>query len=120
MPSRLPDGDVGAKIREIRGRLEMTQAQFAEALGVPGSAAQISKWEGGATASHDTLERIATLAKVPAAIFYEPDATPQPLTIQQAAELRDVLRRVVEDAGAALRVVERAVRGGEERGAGGR
>lgn len=64
---------VGQRIRAIREGKGMSQAAFAEALGLSkGSQSQISQWEGGAVLpTKQTLERIAQLGGVKPEVFEE-------------------------------------------------
>lgn len=64
---------VAHKIKEIRKeRLDLTQAEFAEALGAPESQSQVSQWETGKVMpSEETLTKIADLAGLRLHYFIE-------------------------------------------------
>lgn len=63
-------GTLGARIREIRGRLELTQQELANTLGV--DVIQISRWERGETTPRlGRLSHIAALADLTLAELFE-------------------------------------------------
>jgi transcriptional regulator with XRE-family HTH domain len=106
MPRRI----VGQTIRGIRNRLGMSQAEFANSLGVENGAV-VARWERGqAQPEYGTLAKIATMGLVDVLVFHEPDATarlPQ-ITPGEASELRDILARMEALMGDAKALVERA------------
>jgi len=106
MPRRL----MGQTIRGIRNRLGMSQAAFAESLGVE-SGAMVSRWEKGqAQPEYGTLAKIATMGLVDVLVFHETtDAAQLPqLTPGEASELRAILARMEALLADAKVVVERA------------
>ncbi|HEV7587806.1 MAG TPA: helix-turn-helix transcriptional regulator [Longimicrobium sp.] len=106
MPRRL----MGQTIRGIRNRLGMSQAEFAEALGVENGAA-VSRWEKGQSQpEYGTLAKIATMGLVDVLVFHETtDAAEMPqLTPGEAGELRDILARMEALLADAKVLVERA------------
>lgn len=61
---------IGATIREIRKRADMSQQELAEYLGMPASQAEVSRWERGHSKPvYETLAAIAHLAGEPVDIF---------------------------------------------------
>jgi transcriptional regulator with XRE-family HTH domain len=106
----MPRRFMGQTIRGIRNRLGMSQAAFAEALGVE-SGATVSRWEKGQTQpEYGTLAKIATMGLVDVLVFHETtDAAGLPqLTPGEAGELRDILARMEALLADAKVVVERA------------
>lgn len=98
---------VAREIRRIRGRLGLSQEGFAAALGMPGSQAQVSKWERGAVApAEGTLRQIAKLAHVSPELF---GLAPEGETgeSEEAIRFRETLERVQA-------LVERALYGTAE------
>jgi transcriptional regulator with XRE-family HTH domain len=106
MPRKL----VGQTIRGIRNRLGMSQAEFAESLGVE-SGSTVARWEKGqAQPDYGTLAKIATMGLVDVLVFHETaDAAALPqLRPGEAGELRDILARMEALLADARVVVERA------------
>ena len=106
MPRKL----VGQTIRGIRNRLGMSQAEFAESLGME-SGSTVARWEKGqAQPDYGTLAKIATMGLVDVLVFHETaDAPGLPqLTPGEAGELRDILARMEALLADAKVVVERA------------
>jgi transcriptional regulator with XRE-family HTH domain len=106
MPRRL----MGQTIRGIRNRLGMSQAEFAESLGVE-SGAMVARWEKGQSQpEYGTLAKIATMGLVDVLVFHETtDAAQLPqLTPGEAGELRAILARMEALLADAKVVVERA------------
>jgi transcriptional regulator with XRE-family HTH domain len=92
----MPRRFMGQTIRGIRNRLGMSQAAFAEALGVE-SGATVSRWEKGQTQpEYGTLAKIATMGLVDVLVFHETsDAAQLPqLTPGEAGELQQILTRM--------------------------
>jgi transcriptional regulator with XRE-family HTH domain len=106
MPRRL----MGQTIRGIRNRLGMSQAEFAESLGVE-SGATVSRWEKGQSQpEYGTLAKIATMGLVDVLVFHETTgaATLPQLTPGEAGELREILARMEALLADAKVLVERA------------
>jgi len=106
MPRRL----MGQTIRGIRNRLGMSQAAFAESLGVE-SGATVARWEKGQSQpEYGTLAKIATMGLVDVLVFHETgDAVAAPqLTPGEASELREILARMEALLGDAKALVARA------------
>lgn len=103
--------EIGEEISRIMNRLGMNQFQFAEALGIPGSQAQVSKWIRGLVRPHDeTLEKIAELGNVPISVFQSAETSvDRPITPQEVTGLHDQLRAAQEAIATALAVVEEAL-----------
>lgn len=105
--------DVGKQIEEVRSKLGVTKGEFARRLGKPGQGPQIGKYESGKVPpSPETLRQIATLAKIPVSVFYEQEENAgQPITLQEAVELRALLDPAVINLQEAAARLDRAVRG---------
>ena len=75
---RLSKELLGKQIREIRTGMGLSQADFAKALGLEASQAQVSKWERGKEgASYETLLKIAKAAGLPdLGVFEDPGDAP--------------------------------------------
>jgi transcriptional regulator with XRE-family HTH domain len=115
MPKLLPPNELGTSIRDLRKRLGLTQAEFAERLGLklPGGQTQVSGWEAGRGIAPDTLENIAEKCGVPLSVFYEEEpTTAQPLTTQDVVRLRDQVRELRDTADGVLAALEGALNGG--------
>lgn len=111
MPVWLPADELGREVRRVRERLGMSQTAFADALGLkaPGGQTIVSRWEKGRGVSGESLEKIATLAGEPVEIFQARSATAlEPITAQEAVELRDLLSDAMSAMGEALAIVARA------------
>lgn len=71
----LPNELIGKEIKGIRKSMGKTQEEFAAALGMPGSQAEISKWERGRTRpSYESLAKIGALVGVGVDVFQEGEA----------------------------------------------
>jgi transcriptional regulator with XRE-family HTH domain len=115
MPKLLPSKELGTIIRDLRKRLGLTQAEFAERLELklPGGQTQVSGWEAGRGIALDTLEKIAEKCGVPLSVFYvEEPTTAQPLTTQDVVRLRDQVRELRDTADGMLAALEGALNGG--------
>src|SRR4051794_36666402 len=106
----LPRRLVGQTIRGIRTRLGMSQADFANSLGVA-DVREVGRWERGtAQPDYGTLAKIATMGVVDVLVFHETtnvDARPQ-LTPGEASELGEILARMEALLADARRLVDRA------------
>jgi transcriptional regulator with XRE-family HTH domain len=107
----LPRRLMGQTIRGIRNRLGMSQAEFADSLGVE-SGSTVARWERGqAQPDYGTLAKIATMGLVDVLVFHETlpaEEMPQ-LTPGEAGELREILGRMEAMMSDARAIVERAM-----------
>jgi transcriptional regulator with XRE-family HTH domain len=107
----LPRRLMGQTIRGIRNRLGMSQADFADSLGVE-SGSTVARWERGqAQPDYGTLAKIATMGLVDVLVFHEAmpaEQMPQ-LTPGEAGELREILGRMEALLSDARTLVDRAV-----------
>lgn len=99
MPRRLKAKEaLGAKIREVRSQAHYSQAMFAEAIGLRGSQAQVSRWERAEEApSYESVLKISEAFQVPLEEFQEDAAVDG----QQAVENSSV-HEPPQDAAAGL------------------
>lgn len=88
--------DVGSRIRAIRLRLNLSQEQFGQRLGVRKLA--VVKYEGGRVPKLAMLNKIARLGEVPTSWFFTSEsAVPKRREIAVPDSLEDVVLKLLDE-----------------------
>jgi transcriptional regulator with XRE-family HTH domain len=102
--------EFAAKLRTLREAKGWNQSELARRMDLK-SSAQISRYEkGDITPEQDTLSELAKVLEVPLSTFYgDPDSPLQPITVEEAAEIRALMLSVVRDASRTVALMEKVL-----------